>query len=80
MKIAIPTLRRPLGSIDFGARGRCSLLPERRQQAGMMPTLAVNKALSLVAILAIAVLAGCSSPSPESSPTTGTHLSGPEGS
>jgi hypothetical protein len=43
----------------------------------MMPVLAVNKAaLSLVAIFAVAVLAGCSSPSPESSPTTGPHLRG----
>jgi hypothetical protein len=42
----------------------------------MTPAFAVNKALSLVAIFAIAVLAGCSSPSPESSPTTGKRLTG----
>lgn len=42
----------------------------------MMPALAVNKVLSLVAIFAIAVLAGCSSPSPGSSPTASTHLTG----
>jgi len=43
----------------------------------MMPVLAVNKAaISLAAIFEIAVLAGCSSPSPGSSPATGTHLTG----
>jgi hypothetical protein len=36
----------------------------------------MNKVLGLAAIFAIAVLAGCSSPSPESSPTTGKHLEG----
>jgi len=74
-----PHLRRRLGSIDFGARGRCSLLPERREQAAMMPALSATKALGLIAIFAIfaiAVSAGCSSPSPQSSPTTGKHLKG----
>jgi hypothetical protein len=39
----------------------------------------MNKGLWLPAIFAIAVLAGCSSPSPDSSPTTGTHLKGTMG-
>ena len=45
----------------------------------MMPALSATKALGLIAIFAIfaiAVSAGCSSPSPQSSPTTGKHLKG----
>jgi hypothetical protein len=45
----------------------------------MMRALAANKALSFVVIFAIAVLAGCSSSPPVSSPTTGTHLTGTMG-